>query len=148
MLKRILLLLLLALAVAGSAWADGGTDNDVDVTATSQTIIFSEQDSGKSPYIASSVLIRIPSTNTNEVYFWLFTDAQYRGDEIGIACGGGVTSAACVRSATTSDRVLKPADRSIEIVFDPVTEGGYGYVAISIVCAAAETSDDIVVDWK
>ena len=144
MFKRVLIALVV-LALPGLAWAEGFTNTDVDVTAVSQTLVFVERDSEKAPYIAGSILVRAHADAAQNLYFWVFTDAQYRGGDIGDTCGGAINNTACVRPATIADRMLL-AGTSMRLVHDPEHETGSGYVAISLVCDAGGTSSDAIVD--
>ena len=115
-----------ALAVCGvlilvvaqwKAFAEPVTNNAIAATATSQTIYF-----GAPP--KSSVCIRGGATGEQEVFYRLFTASD------------------TVAAATTSSVRLEPGEVDC-YTFNWSSEAGlgeYGYVALSLVCTAAETA--------
>jgi len=118
-----------ALAVCGvlvlvvaqwTAFAEPITNNAISATATSQTIYFGGQ-------AKRHVCIRGGATGEQEVFYRLFTGCD------------------TVAAATTSNVRLEATEVDC-YTFDFASEGGgsscvtNGYVALSIVCTAAETS--------
>ena len=94
------------------------TSGPLSVTATSQTVTFSDRRTG--------VTIVNNSTSANELYFRLFTNCD--------------TAAA----ATTSYVELKPGE-ALDFTFNAQSECGSGYTAVSLVCDTAETATARVV---
>ena len=109
---RRLLLILAVCVLATTAFVSAEVDYDsVSATDTAGTTTF--------PYYRSTVSLY--NQGTDEVYFRLFTTED------------------TVAAATTSFRSL-PAGASITFTHNGQSETGLGYLAVSIICAAAETA--------
>ncbi len=103
------------LAAVDFVYGELQTNNTVSVTSTSQTITV-----GTSAAPATDVVVVNDSTSANEMYFRLFSCSE--------------TTAA---ATTSSVRLEKGESRSYR---HPQTQPGYGYCAVSLVCANAETA--------
>jgi len=109
--RRRAIAIVATLGLALAAWAEVVTSNAVSVTSTSQTITFTN----------SRTDVLILNDGPNEIYVRVFTSEE-------------------TAAAATTSHVKINTGESRGYSHNPRTESGRGYLAVALVCAAAETA--------
>ena len=128
--RRLLFVVLLALLAVAPLQAEPFVNNDIDATATSQTISITGAP-------RTSVCIRGAASGDNEVFYRLFADNE-------TPAAATDTCASCVRlEPTESDCYTFDSQGSEGRNTGDTGQTPTGYIAVSFICSAAETASNL-----